>query len=97
MVGAGNINHEEFVAQVEKNFSNLPKSTTQATKNKEKAVFTPALLYIRDDEMYNSNVAVFYDAPSVKDPDYYAFLLLQHMFGEYRIDKNAEHLNDVKK
>lgn len=47
--------------------------------------------------MYNSNVAVFYDAPSVKDPDYYAFLLLQHMFGEYRIDKNAEHLNDVKK
>lgn len=47
--------------------------------------------------MVNSNVAVFYDAPSIKDPDYYSFLLLKSMFGEYRIDKNAEHLNDVKK
>jgi processing peptidase subunit beta len=97
VVGAGNINHEEFVGQVDKHFSSLPKQSTQAIKNKEKPIFIPALLFIRDDEMYNSNVGVFYDAPSIKDPDYYAFLLLQHMFGEYRIDKNAEHLNDVKK
>jgi len=55
------------------------------------------MLFIRDDEMYNSNVAVFYDAPSIKHQDYYAFLLLKNMFGSYRIDKNAEHLNDVKK
>lgn len=47
--------------------------------------------------MVNSNVGVFYDAPSIKHPDYYSFLLLQNMFGTYRIDKNAEHLNDVKK
>ncbi|MFN7880904.1 MAG: hypothetical protein ACK5NI_00160 [bacterium] len=52
---------------------------------------------IRDDEMYNSNVGVFYDAPSVKHQDYYSFLLLKNMFGSYRIDKNAEHLNDVHK
>lgn len=47
--------------------------------------------------MYNSNVGVFYDAPSVKHPDYYAFQLLKHIFGSYRIDKHAEHLNDVHK
>lgn len=47
--------------------------------------------------MYNSNVGVFYDAPSIKHQDYYAFLLMKHIFGSYRIDKNAEHLNDVKK
>jgi hypothetical protein len=52
---------------------------------------------IRDDEMYNSNVGVFYDAPSVKDEDYYSFLLLKHMFGNYRIDQHAEHLNDGEK
>jgi processing peptidase subunit beta len=52
---------------------------------------------IRDDEMINSNVGVFYDAPGVKDEDYYSFRLLQNMFGSYRIDKNAEHLNDVHK
>jgi len=97
VVGAGNINHDEFVAQVNQHFSSLPKQTQSKIKNKEKSVFTPALLFIRDDEMVNSNVAVFYDAPSIKDPDYYSFLLLKSMFGEYRIDKNAEHLNDVKK
>jgi len=81
VVGAGNINHEEFVTQVDKHFSNLPKSTTSVIKNKERPIYIPALLFIRDDEMYNSNVGVFYDAPSIKDPDYYGFLLLQHMFG----------------
>lgn len=97
IVGAGNINHDDFVGQVNQHFSSLPKSTSAKIKNKERPIFIPALLFIRDDEMVNSNVGVFYDAPSVKHPDYYAFLLLKHMFGSYRIDKNAEHLNDVKK
>jgi len=47
--------------------------------------------------MVNSNIGVFYDAPSVKHEDYYAFLLLKNMFGTYRIDENAGHLNDVHK
>lgn len=97
VVGTGSINHEEFVSQVNQHFASLPKQTASKIKNKEKAVFTPALLFIRDDEMINSNVAVFYDAPSVKHPDFFSFLLLKNMFGSYRIDKNAEHLNDVKK
>lgn len=97
VVGTGNINHEEFVNQVNQHFASLPKQTASKIKNKEKAVFTPALLFIRDDEMINSNVAVFYDAPSYKDADFFSFLLLKNMFGSYRIDKNAEHLNDVKK
>ena len=47
--------------------------------------------------MVNSNVGVFYDAPSWKHEDFYSFLLMQRIFGSYSIDKNAEHLNDVKK
>lgn len=97
VVGAGNINHEEFVQQVNQHFSSLPKQTSAQIKNTEKAVFNPALLFIRDDEMVNSNVGIFYDAPSIKHPDYYSFLLLQNMLGDYRVDKNAEHLNDVHK
>jgi hypothetical protein len=54
--------------------------------NTEKPVYIPALLMIRDDEMYNSNVGIFYDASGVKDEDYYSFLMLKHMFGTYRID-----------
>jgi len=64
----------------------MSKTTNAKQKNTEKAIFTPALLYIRDDEMYNSNVGVFYDAPSIKHPDYYSFLHLKHIFGSYRID-----------
>ena len=54
-------------------------------------------MMIRDDEMVNSNVGVFYDAPTVGHPDFAAFMLLKHMFGTFSIEKNAEHLNDVKK
>lgn len=80
------MNHEEFVNQVNEHFSTLPKQTTGQILNTEKPVYIPAMLFIRDDQMYNSNVGVFYDAPSLKDPDYYAFLLLKHVFGSYRID-----------
>jgi processing peptidase subunit beta len=97
VVGAGNINHDEFVSQVSAAFQSLPKSTSGKIKNQERPIYIPALLFVRDDEMVNSNVGVFYDAPSIKDADYYSFLLLQNMFGDYRIDKHAGHLNDVKK
>lgn len=71
--------------------------TSSVIQGKERPIYIPALLMIRDDEMVNSNTGVFYDAPSATHPDYYSFLLMQHMIGEYRIDKHAEHLNDVKK
>jgi len=47
--------------------------------------------------MINSSIGVFYDAPSWHHKDFYSFLLLQRVFGNYTIDKNGEHLNDVKK
>jgi len=47
--------------------------------------------------MVNSNVGIFYDAPSAKHEDYYAFLLLKHIIGHYRINEHAEHLNDAYK
>jgi len=97
VVGTGNLNHAEFAAQVEQAFGALSRSGAQPRANMDPAVYVPALLMIRDDEMYNSNVGVFYDAPGVNHEDFYAFLLLKHMFGTYRIDKNAEHLNDVRK
>jgi len=97
VVATGDVNHDKIVEHVEKAFGALPKSTSVPTRNAEKPIFIPALLMIRDDEMVNSNVGVFYDAPSIKDEDYYSFLLLKNMFGSYRLDQNAEHLNDVSK
>jgi predicted Zn-dependent peptidase len=97
IVATGNVSHQEIVDSVDRAFSSLPKTPSVEGHEAPKAVFTPSLMMIRDDEMVNSNVGVFYEAPSVSHPDYYGFLLLKHVFGEYSIDKNAEHLNDVRK
>ena len=52
---------------------------------------------IRDDEMLNSSIGVFYDAPSWKHEDFYSFLMLQRMIGQYEINQHATHLNDMQK
>ena len=52
---------------------------------------------MRDDEMYNSNVGVFFDAPHTTHEDYYAFQVMRHVIGDFDIQKNAEHLNDMQK
>jgi processing peptidase subunit beta len=59
--------------------------------------YNPASLFIRDDEMVQSNVGVFFDAPGWKHEDFYSFLLMQRIFGSYAIDRNADDLHDIKK
>lgn len=97
VVATGEVNHHQVVEAVEQAFASMPKSTDVAAVNSEKPIYTPSILMMRDDEMINSNVGIFYDAPGAKHEDFYAFLVLKNMFGSYRIDQNAEHLNDVHK
>ena len=97
VVATGDVNHDELVEQVNQHFAALPKSTTARLTGTDKPIYAPSILFMRDDEMVNANVGVFYDAPSAKHEDFYSFLLLKHMFGEYRIDQHAEHLNDTHK
>ncbi len=55
-------------------------------------------MYMRDDEMYNVNIGVFFNAPTWKDPEYFAVHMFQNLLGEYRADKyTGAHLNDGKK
>ncbi len=97
IVGTGKIDHQMLVDLAEQHFSSLARKATRPLIGKEKAVFNPGLLFIRDDEKLNSSIGVFYDAPSWSHKDFYSFLLLQRIFGNYQIDKHAEHLNDVRK
>lgn len=97
VVAVGNVAHNEFVDSCERAFKSMPRQTAAVVSGKDRPIYIPALLMIRDDEMVNSNVGVFYDAPSATHPDYYAFQLMKSMMGSYRIDKNCEHLNDIKK
>jgi processing peptidase subunit beta len=69
----------------------MPRKAPKDIKNAAKPEYNTSLLYIRDDEMTNSNVGVFYDAPSWKDKDFYSFLLMQRIFGSYSQERNAEH------
>lgn len=97
VVATGNVNHDEIVDMAEEKFGKVRKDSPGHRRNTEKPIYNPAMLMIRDDEMINSNVGIFYDAPDWKHKDYYGFLLLQRIFGSYSIEQNAEHLNDVLK
>jgi predicted Zn-dependent peptidase len=55
VVASGNVNHAEIVSAVERQFSSLPKSSGATIPNSEKPIYTPSLLFMRDDEMINSN------------------------------------------
>ena len=76
IIGTGNVDHQQLVDLSEKYFHTLPKKAPRKINNIDKPVFIPALLFIRDDEMVNSNVGVFYDAPGWKHEDFYSFLLM---------------------
>ena len=96
IVGAGNIQHEQLSQLAEKYFGNLPATSPTGLdpKSAEKPLFTPSIMMMRDDEMANANIGVFFEAPSWSDPDYYSFLLFQRILGEYTQDKyTGAHLN----
>lgn len=97
IVGTGSVDHDAFVGQVSEAFGSVAKESAGAQANSDKCVYVPSLLMMRDDEMYNANIGVFFDAPGVNHEDYYQFELLKHMIGDYEIEKHAEHLNDVGK
>lgn len=82
---------------METHFGSLAKEASTEGQQQNKSVYTPSLMFVRDDEMVNANIGVFYDAPNHKHPDYYAFQLLTKMVGNYDIEENCEHLNTVEK
>lgn len=59
--------------------------------------FKAGLLYVRDDQAQSQNIGVFYNAPSWKDPDFFAFLLLQRLFSNYTQEHHLENVADVKR
>lgn len=96
VVGAGDVKHQQLVELSEKIFGALPSQspTGLEVKNTEKPNFTPSILSMRDDELVNINVGVFFEAPSWYDEDFFAFMLYQRVLGEYTQDKyTGAHLN----
>jgi len=66
--------------------------------NMEKPIYTPSCMFMRDDEFYNLGCGVYYDAPSWHHEDYYAFLLMERVVGNFSLDRNGPaRLNDSSK
>lgn len=77
IVGTGNVEHQMLVDLAEQHFGKLQRTNGgQQILNLDTPKFEPGLLYVRDDVMENQSLGVFYDAPSWRDEDFYAFLLI---------------------
>lgn len=96
VVGAGEITHQQLVDLTQRAFGNLPATSASGIeiKNTDKPLFTPSFMCVRDDEMANVNVGVFFEAPSWTHEDFYAFQVFQRALGEYEQSKHTgQHLN----
>lgn len=55
-------------------------------------------MFMRDDEMANLNIGVFFDAPTVRDQDYFGMKVFEKVMGEYQADKyTGAHLNSAER
>lgn len=97
LVGAGNVKAEELGNAASKVLGKLP-NVTASQKNLEKPYFTPSTMFMRDDEMSNVNIGVFLNAPTWKDPEFFAMKIIQALLGEYQASKHTgAHLNSAKR
>ena len=65
VIGTGNIEHQQLVDLTEEHFGRLQRTNGgQEILNLDTPKFNPGLLYVRDDQMQNQSLGVFFDAPS---------------------------------
>jgi processing peptidase subunit beta len=98
VTGAGNVNHEQLVGAVQKAFGAVRTGDAAQYPNSEKPYFTPSIMTMRDDELANLSVGVFFDAPTWDHPDALAVFFYKFILGSYRADKyTGAHLNNSQR
>jgi processing peptidase subunit beta len=94
IVATGPVNHAQITELTEKHFGSLVSSEAPLA-NSHQAMYTPSLMYVRDDEMANINAGVFLPAPSISHPDSHVMKYFVALLGNYRADKHTgTNLND---
>jgi mitochondrial-processing peptidase subunit beta len=94
VVASGDIDHATVESLTEKTFGGLQSGNGVELPNSRAPVFTPSLMFMRDDEMANINVGVFFEAPHYSHEDSYALRFYQAILGDYRADQHTgENLN----
>jgi processing peptidase subunit beta len=88
VVASGDCTEADVLGSVGGAFGGMAQSAGQLA-NMDKPIYTASLMFMRDDEMANMNIAVFFNAPSYTNEDYWAFTLLNKLMCEYREDRHT--------
>ena len=85
--GAGALDGSALANAVDSHFGSVPSTRISEVPNSDEPLFTPSLMYQRDDEMLNTCFSVAFIAPSWNDPDFFAMNYFKRIIGDYRCDK----------
>jgi hypothetical protein len=103
VLGVGNIQHEQLMSMANTFIGNVPSTSLNDRDGEHSAVYTPGIVVTKDESAEFSHFSLFMPAPNWNDSDYWAFLLLQRIVGDYssakimRIDDPSFQNNKVYK
>jgi predicted Zn-dependent peptidase len=90
VLGAGDITHSQLLQMANEFFGRVPAKTDFPFDGEHQPVYTPCVVQTRDEKATTSSLCVFNPAPSWADPEYWAFLLLQRIMGDYSTSKKMK-------
>lgn len=82
-VSGKGLDHASVVSACQKGLGSLKTQAPVEDNNTEQPEFTASTMFMRDDELANVNMGVFFKAPSHNSPEYFQLKLLQLIMGEY--------------
>lgn len=84
VVGGGPVDHQQLVDLTEKHMGKVAISRPELSIiGEDEPLLTGSQVNIRDDDVDMTHMGLFFPAPSWKHPDYFAFLILQRLMGDY--------------
>lgn len=89
VVGVGPVEHSKVVDLAEKYFGLLPTKTEVEILGENEPKFYGSQMQVKEENIPLAHMGLFYPAPSWKHVDYFAFLVLQRLFGEFDPSKEG--------
>lgn len=95
IVGAGGVDHDKLVDQVNKKFSSIPKFNKIDMENgpHNDTPFTGSMVNVRNDDEPHQHIAVAVRSVGWSHPDFFVFMLLQTLIGNW--DKSLGGANNM--
>ena len=97
LVGTGGLDHTELCYLADKYFTHTKNyvDSSAKTENPENPKFHSGSVFVRDDLIEEVNSGIFFPAPKWREEDYFPFLLIERIMGQYREDVEGEFMGDI--